>query len=600
MCRFWREISYIFPRRDLYRFSVLLGILIINAFLEILALSSFPAFTSVLLSAAEENSSASGLMLQVCKCLGAESTTALLWYSGGILLTINIIRAIWVYLSISLQARMLGNRRVAISGRLLTSFINAPADFWGNRNSGDLINRVVNDTERFITVFLTSLLDIIQHATVFICITVFLLYMMPAISLIALISLGIFGGGFILLRGRHLKRLGAIEQRSRSLATTYGMEAIGVRQEAKIGGTTDYFLQRFHRVMEEAADARRRSEITQRFVWPYLELVSMGVLLILALAVFIYNGRNLAAVVPQFTLLGIALIRLRSYGINIMVSYSHLRYHYPAMALITKDLQDAQNACEAEFGTKSCQFQREIRLENLSFAYPGSKEPVLRQIDFTIRKGESLGIVGETGCGKSTLLQLLLGFLKPTDGRITVDDCPALPQNLIGYVPQNIFLLDDTLAANIALGVEPSKRDQEALQQALSLAQLSDFVANHPDGMEMNVGEGGGLISGGQRQRIGIARALYHHPQILCLDEATSALDNHTSSELTTALEQLRGKCTTIIVAHQLNLLRNCDRLIVLERGKVASCGSYDELLATSAPFQRLACMNPAAAGENI
>ncbi|MBI3798821.1 MAG: ATP-binding cassette domain-containing protein, partial [Deltaproteobacteria bacterium] len=239
-------------------------------------------------------------------------------------------------------------------------------------------------------------------------------------------------------------------------------------------------------------------------------------------------------------------------------------------------------------------FADRLVLEKVSYTYGDTHIPVLQDVTLTIRRGESVGIVGPTGVGKSTLIDLVLGLLQPSSGRILVDGKDVFQalrawQRKIGYVPQSIFLIDDSMRRNIAFGLKDTDIDEHKLQAAIRMAHLEEFVASLPHGLDTMVGERGMRLSGGQRQRVGIARALYHEPEVLLFDEATSALDNQTERAVIGAIDRLRGEKTLVIVAHRLSTVRGCDRLVFLRDGRIAGCGSFEELLANNEDFRVMA-----------
>jgi len=241
-------------------------------------------------------------------------------------------------------------------------------------------------------------------------------------------------------------------------------------------------------------------------------------------------------------------------------------------------------------------FQDQLVLEDVSFTYHGGAEAVLADVNLTIRRGESIGVVGASGAGKSTLVDLMLGLLEPTKGRITADgvDIASAPRRWrrrIGYVPQAAFLFDDTIARNIALGVPEHEIDPQRLDNALRLAQLGELIASLPLGTATVIGDRGVRLSGGQRQRVAIARALYHEPELLIFDEATAALDNRTERELTQAIEGLRGERTLIVIAHRLSTVQRCDALVFLRNGRVEAMGPFDRLLEENAEFRAMTAM---------
>jgi ATP-binding cassette subfamily C protein len=246
-----------------------------------------------------------------------------------------------------------------------------------------------------------------------------------------------------------------------------------------------------------------------------------------------------------------------------------------------------------------------IALENVSYTYPGAPLPALCDVSMTIRRGESVGFVGPTGAGKSTLVDVVIGLLPPSTGRVAIDGVELTAERArawrrrLGYVPQSIFLLDDTIRRNVALGIPAAEIDEAKVRQAVQLAQLGDFVAGLPEGLDTTVGERGVRLSGGERQRIGIARALYHDPDVLVFDEATSALDGVTETAIASAIRALEGRKTVLMIAHRLTTVRNCDRIALIVSGRLADCGTFDELLAAREDFRRLVApaVEPAAAG---
>ena len=280
-------------------------------------------------------------------------------------------------------------------------------------------------------------------------------------------------------------------------------------------------------------------------------------------------------VAPTLVLMAASLARLKGCITEMMLFFSTLRYNSSALAEIANDMRGLEaDMVEFPEEIEKMDFRGKLSIEQLSFAYPDASEPVLKDVSFQIECGSSVGFVGTTGSGKTTMAELILGLFTPSQGKITVDGKDIrdnLPgwQALLGFVPQDIYLLDDSIRANVALGIAPEDVDENALQNALASAQLSDFVASLPDGDRTIIGENGVLLSGGQRQRIGIARALYRNPSVLVFDEATSALDNDTEAAVVSAIEALRGTHTLIIVAHRLSTIASCNKVYRFEHGTV-------------------------------
>ncbi|WP_232225143.1 ABC transporter ATP-binding protein [Dactylococcopsis salina] len=236
----------------------------------------------------------------------------------------------------------------------------------------------------------------------------------------------------------------------------------------------------------------------------------------------------------------------------------------------------------------------QLRLDSVSYHYPNSEEQVLNQVSIEIPQGTSVGLIGSSGAGKTTLVDVILGLLQPTEGKVLVDGVDIQQglrgwQNQIGYIPQSIYLCDDTLRGNIAFGIPEEEISDEQVWSAVRSAQLQELVERLPQGLDTVVGERGVRLSGGQRQRVGIARALYHNPQVLVMDEATAALDNETEAGIMEAVEKLSGEKTLIMIAHRLTTVKNCDCLYLMERGKVVDQGSYEELRDRNKNFMRMA-----------
>ena len=310
------------------------------------------------------------------------------------------------------------------------------------------------------------------------------------------------------------------------------------------------------------------------------------------------QGHRGADVLPLLGLYAYAGFRIIPSANRILWRINEIRYGTTAIHQLYDDYtviaHNASHACDAS-ADEGLSFTDRITVEGLSYTYAGSRTPALHNVYLTIRRGESIGIVGPTGAGKSILVDILIGLLQPSCGRITVDSV-ALHQRLrswqrqIGYVPQTIFLADDSLRRNIALGLPDDDIDDDKVRMTIRMAQLEVFVASLPDGLEV-AGERGVRLSGGERQRVGLARALYHEPEVLVFDEATSALDSRTEGEVVRAIEALHGAKTLIVIAHRLSTVRHCDRLLFLQSGHVADCGAFDELVERSIDFRAMALL---------
>jgi ATP-binding cassette subfamily C protein len=306
------------------------------------------------------------------------------------------------------------------------------------------------------------------------------------------------------------------------------------------------------------------------------------------------HGSTQSELVPLLGLFAYAGLRILPSLHWIVYYQNNLRFGAVPLDEVYRDWLDLSDAAGPEDTGERLPFRNQISLSNVSYSYAGAQRIALQEIDLVIRRGESVGIVGETGAGKSTLVDLILGLLQPTRGSILVDGCDIadrLPswQRQIGYVPQSIYLMDDSIRRNIAFGVEDDEIDHDRVDVAVRMARIDEFIQSLPAGLDTVVGERGVRMSGGQRQRVAVARALYNDPEVLVFDEATAALDSQTEHELTREIQSLQRKKTLVIIAHRLDTVRHCDRLVFLKQGRVVDIAPFEELRARNAAFRQLA-----------
>jgi ABC-type multidrug transport system fused ATPase/permease subunit len=330
---------------------------------------------------------------------------------------------------------------------------------------------------------------------------------------------------------------------------------------------------------------------------PRLLIETIVIVIVLGVVfVLLSDERRTDEIIAMLGLYGMATLRLMPSLNRLLTSATDLRRRAPYISVIFDDLSSAGEETPPAIGNTAqdeIPFEREIRLENIAYTYPDAAHHALHGIDLTVPKGQSVGILGKSGAGKSTLMDIILGLLRPDQGRLLVDGRDAyesLPgwRRRIGFVPQQVFLLDDTVLRNVAFGIEDADIDEDQVKKALRLARLDDLVLGLPDGLETVLGEHGTRLSGGQRQRIAIARALYRDPDLLMFDEATSALDNETENEISTAIEALTGEKTVLIVAHRLSTVRRCDVIAFMKDGRIAGTGTFEELVNGNSDFELL------------
>lgn len=492
-------------------------------------------------------------------------------------------------------------QRSKLFSRLLYTYSRAPYTFHLTRNSSELIQKMVNETEQFTTTVVTPQLFIISNACVILAIVILLLIVN---SLAMLVVTGMFGVAFLLLR--HFKsriaQWGRDKTESFEASIRIINHALGGIKEMRVIGCESYFEQQANQQTQRYANS------TASFIafnsLPRYALEAFMVTFLVAFT-FIYlrmNSGNAASLSSVLGIFALASVRMLPALITLVGSISNVRYAKYSLDNMYRDLKELEQilppdtTAEQQDGLdrlngqlRTLPFQQQIKIDKITYRYNNSETPSLDRVSLTLKRGESIGIIGRSGAGKTTVIDVILGLLTPNSGDIQVDgqsvynDLRAW-QNMIGYVPQSIFLIDDTLERNIAFGVPDHLIDHQRLQKAIEIAQLEELVERLPNGIDTVLGERGTRLSGGQRQRVGIARVIYHDRDILVLDEATSALDNATELLVSDAVKTLGSHKTLIIIAHRLSTIEHCDRIYMMERGRVVKSGTYDEVVLGTAP----------------
>jgi ABC-type multidrug transport system fused ATPase/permease subunit len=460
--------------------------------------------------------------------------------------------------------------------RLLRRMASQPYGYFLQRNSGDLLKKVVGDVMNYIDGVLLPLLDSIARGLTAALLLATLFLVQPVIALSAALGLGVFY--LIIFRVLARKRREANEGLRTSFAGSYreAQQMLGGIKPIKVHRAEEHFLGRFAGYSAIVAQLFARVPIVANSARYLVEPLAFGGL-VLAVVVLAARGRDFSDILPNLGVMAVAGYRLLP---TLQLLYGQVT-HLSSMRYSLDEVFEEFTAAEREEKSgnikishrkpRPIKWQDAITLDAVSFIYPGTDRPVLDHFSVTIQKNMSIGFIGPTGSGKSTLIDLLLGLHRPTSGQVLIDGLPLTPelipswQATIGYVPQEIFLIDDTIARNIALGVPDNEIDDARLQEACAIAQILDFIKTElRDGFQTTAGERGVRLSGGQRQRLGLARALYDQPSLLLLDEATSALDTATEAKLLEALRSLTGKLTIVMATHRLSAVAGYHELINL------------------------------------
>ena len=490
--------------------------------------------------------------------------------------------------------------RHSISSRLLRKYLAQSYEFFMGRNTGDLSKAALSEVDQLIGAVIRPVFSMLAYSIVACCMIIFLLILNPFLLAISVV---ILGGSylitFVIVKPK-LDRLGKLRTSSNKNRYLIALEVLSGVRDVKLLGYEKSYIKRFETNSLNFANTLATNLTLNRVPKYIVEAVAFGGIIALVVSLMVAGGgiesNTLGEVLPLVGLYAFAAYRLQPALHFVFSGIASLRFGNSAIADIYEDLLNISNNLEIQDQySESLGLTEKLEVKNISFKYAGTEKLALKDISFTLPVGGVLGIVGTTGCGKSTLVNIILKLLTSSTGSIYVDrkeitsDLVRSWQRTIGCVPQDIFLTDNTLAENIAFGIELNDIDLLQVQNCAKLANIHNFIENNLEKKyETLVGERGVRLSGGQRQRIGIARALYHSPDLLVFDEATSSLDSVVEKAIMEAIEKLSKEKTIIIVAHRMNTIKKCDNILLLNEGAIESSGTFNELCKSSKRFQEM------------
>jgi ATP-binding cassette, subfamily B, bacterial PglK len=520
---------------------------------------------------------------------------------GSFLFVFFIFKNSFFFYAQFIQQNYLIKKRVEMTGAMFLGYMQSKYELHLNSNPAHLL-RNINSVDGIFSGLLQPFFEILSELFILVGIATVLMYsnwlvMVGAFCIILIPT-------FIINRitSRILKKTGHKNFHLIAVTSKTILEGLNGIKEILVMNRQGYFANSYIKESRKLGYIRRDLQLMSFIPRLSLETLLVGTV-ILFIIVLMTFGKALVSFLPTLTLFSVAAVRLLTSINKIVLGFQKLSFSSVLSDNVIKDLKsfETRDQCsklKKKFDYQELQLHNEICLKNLSFSYTDSDKPALKNIDIKIKKGSSVGFVGPSGAGKSTLIDIILGLIDPDKGSIHIDDYPLSKirkqwSSMIGYIPQSIYLRDDTLKNNIAFGMDESEINEDLLQKAIDIAQLNEVINNLPLGLETIIGERGVRISGGQRQRVAISRALYHDPEIIIMDEATSALDNQTEAEFIKAVEELKKHKTLIIVAHRLSTVKNCDIIYLMKDGQIHGQGNLETLMASNVDFLKLAQLDP-------
>lgn len=568
-----KKLNYIFTGKDKVKMVFILVSVAIGSFLELMGVAIFSPFVNVIMN--PESIQEKWYLKLLYDGLSFRSTNYFLAALTGVIIFVFIFKNVFLAMQKNWIYRFSYGIQLKISTKLLKTYIQEPYTFHLNHNVAVLQRSLQEDTDLF-TKGIIHVMELVAEIAVCATMGIYLFVVSQSIAGTVVVLLVVSLIIFTTLSRRYSKSLGKQCQAYKANLYQWVNQSLGGIKEVKILNREDFFIEAYQENYKKYVHGLRINRLIATMPRYFVEAVCMtGLLLAVIIKMFWGQKDDFTTFIPQLAVFAVAAFRLLPSVGKINEHVADILYSLPSLDLIYHDLKAIEEEPEIkEKEEREWSFEHQISVSNVCYHYPDAEEMVINQATFTIPKGKTVAFIGPSGAGKTTMVDIILGLLQPQYGKVYADDLNIhkhqyVWQKELGYIPQVIYLSDDTIRNNIAFGVDEDKIDEEAVLQALKKAQLYEFVDNLPEGLDTVVGDRGVRLSGGQRQRIGIARALYHDPEVLVLDEATSALDNETESAVMQAIDNLQGTKTILIIAHRLTTIRNVDMIYEVAGGKV-------------------------------
>jgi ATP-binding cassette, subfamily B, bacterial PglK len=580
-----KKLLYFLTPHERKRAGLLLIMILIMALLDTIGVASILPLIAVLANPSViETNIFLNKMFQASSVFGVESIQHFLFFLGAFVFVILISSISFRALTTYAQRRFIDMRQFTVGKRLLEVYLEQPYSWFLNHNSADLGKTILSEVEQVISSGIGPFLELIARSLIVFLLITLLIIIDPKLALIVGISLGAAYFLIYYFTRVYLNRVGGERLKNNEMRFRSISEAFGAAKEVKVGGLEKIYIKRFSDPAESYAKISSSVAVIASLPRHFIEAITFGGILIIILYLMAKTD-DFNNVLPIISLYVFAGYRLLPALQQVYVSFAQLTFISPAVDKLYDDVKNL-NPINLNQDSGTLSLNKTITLKNVHYSYPNTSRTTLKGINLSIPAKTTVGLVGATGSGKTTTVDIILGLLEVEKGKLEVDGQIITKQNTrawqrsIGYVPQHIFLSDDTVAANIAFGMDPKNINQAAIEKASKIANLHEFVIDElSEQYQTIIGERGIRLSGGQRQRIGIARALYHNPTVLILDEATSSLDNETEKVVMDAVNNLGKDITIILIAHRLNTVKNCDIIFKLDKGKIVDQGTFDEII---------------------
>ncbi|WP_440917958.1 ABC transporter ATP-binding protein [Candidatus Pelagibacter sp.] len=591
--RSFKKLLFLLSPAERKHAALLLIMNLIMALLEMIGVASIMPFIAVLTNPTlVETNIILNSIFKISNIFGVNDNDKFLIFLGILVFVLLITSLTFKAATTFFQLKFVQMREYSIGKRLFEGYLNQPYSWFLGRHSADLGKSILSEVGVIINNGMQPFMVFISNTMIVILLISLLMLVDPKLTLIVSFTLGVAYGLIFKLVRKFLNHVGKLRMINNQLRFTTISEAFGAVKEVKVGGLEEIFIKRFSNPAQIFARSQASSSAISQIPRFALEAIAFGGIILLILFLMAKTG-EIDSALPILSLYAFAGYRLLPAIQQIYSAFTQLSFVRPSVESLYNDLKNLEKH-NINQDQNNFLFNKAISLKNISYEYPNAPRTSLKDVSLNISVGTTVGIVGATGSGKTTMVDIILGLLESQKGFLEIDGQVITKKNvrswqrIIGYVPQSIYLTDDTIAANIAFGVDPKSIDLQNIEKVSKIANLHQFVIDElPNKYQTTIGEHGVRLSGGQRQRIGIARALYHNPKLLILDEATNALDNITEKAVMEKISSIKENLTIIMIAHRLSTVMQCDNIFLLEKGKLIKQGTFKELEKFSHLFSK-------------